>query len=107
MIDLSYISGRITHNDLKILNNHALSEQVENLKEDMLQAEYKSNLLLDVGWYPSFNINGHFQIKIIRNHEWDDPIFSTTAHTLENLNIELREAQKTMVQLENHTKDHH
>ena len=94
MINLNYISGKITHDDLTNLDDHPLSEQVENLKEDMLQAEYKNNLLLDVGWYPSFEANGHFQIKIIKDYEWDEPTFSTTADTLHKLDIELHKAQE-------------
>ena len=39
-----------------------------------MQIQIKENLLLDVGWYPSFNINGEFQIKLIKNNNWDIPI---------------------------------
>ncbi len=94
MIDLSYISGTITHDDLTNLDSRILSEQIEDLKEDMLQVEYTNNLILDVGWYPSFDASGHFQIKIIKSCQWDDPSFSSTAQTISDLNIELHKAQK-------------
>lgn len=37
-----------------------LYEYIEYLKEDMLQIEFQNNILLDVGWRPSFEIDGKF-----------------------------------------------
>lgn len=71
---LSKFNVILTYDDFIVDNKKSLIEQIDNLKEDLLQIQIKENLLLDVGWYPSFNINGEFQIKLIKNNNWDIPI---------------------------------
>nr|WP_157711664.1 hypothetical protein [Pseudomonas sp. PB120] len=91
---MTFISGNITHDDLSSLKGISPSDQIDFLKEDMLQVEYCARLLLDVGWYPSFNINGAFQIRVIKNHHWEEPIFYSKAKTIDSLIEEIVEAQK-------------
>jgi hypothetical protein len=96
VIDLTFITGKITHDDLSPLKNIDLSYQVESLKEDLLQVEYPASLLLDVGWYPSFNVTGCFQIRVIKAYDWDTPLFSSQANTIQSLIEEMKTAQKTI-----------
>lgn len=96
MIDLTFITGKITHDDLSALKNIDLSSQLELLKEDMLQAEYPASLLLDVGWYPSFNATGCFQIRAIKNYDWDTPLFFSKADTIQLLIKEMIVAQNVI-----------
>jgi hypothetical protein len=94
VIDLTFITGKITHDDLSPLNNIDPSYQIESLKEDLLQVEYPASMLLDVGWYPSFNITGCFQIRVIKEYDWDTPLFSSQANTVQSLIEEMIIAQK-------------
>ena len=55
----------------------ALTEQVDFLKEDILQICYESNYILDVGWYPEFNRNGSFKIVIIKDYNWENPVYES------------------------------
>lgn len=48
------------------------------------QAEYKDEIL-DIGWYPSFNKNGHFIISLIKNFDWEKPIFKKEVREFEEL----------------------
>lgn len=75
MIDLTLIKGKIVHDDLSPLKNIDPANQIDLLKEDMLQVEYTDAFLLDVGWYPSFDITGSFQIRAIKDFDWDTPVF--------------------------------
>eukprot|EP01133_Synstelium_polycarpum_P000138 gene138-163_t len=75
-----FIDGNVTHDDLSILQDGAMESQVHLLKEDMLQVEYAGGLILDVGWYPSFDTHGGFRINVIRNYDWDRPVIALTAH---------------------------
>jgi hypothetical protein len=82
VIDLTFITGKITYDELSALRNIDLSNQIDFLKEDMLQVEYHDTHLLDVGWYPSFDINGSFQIRVIKNYDWDIPLAFSKAGTI-------------------------
>lgn len=43
--------------------------------EDIVQiVDPTGMLVLDVGWYPSENPEGHFICQLIHNDEWDEPI---------------------------------
>lgn len=45
-----------------------------DLKEDLFQANYK-NYTIDIGWYPSFDLDGEFQVRIIKSGNWEEPIY--------------------------------
>lgn len=56
------------------------------LTEDLFQLDFENGRYgLDVGWY-SKNSGECFVIYIIKNHDWDNPVFSVDVfdkHTLE------------------------
>lgn len=58
---------------------------IEHLKEDLLQIEYHNNLILDLGWYPSFNKKGAFSISIIKDFDWENPIKIQKCNSFEDL----------------------
>lgn len=67
-------SGKVTYCDPNMDINIPLTHQISTLKEDMLQVEYGSDILLDIGWFPSFAPEGKFQIRIIREYDWGVPV---------------------------------
>ncbi|AUT27272.1 hypothetical protein C1192_09170 [Escherichia marmotae] len=69
-----------------------LNEQRDELKEDMLQVEYPGGYLLDVGWRPSFDINGKFYICLIKDFDWDIPIYNGSAKDIVSLLFEINQA---------------
>jgi hypothetical protein len=91
LIPLKFAGGTITHDDLSLLQEGAVSEQVDLLKEDMLQVEFAGGFLLDVGWYPEFDAAGGFRINVIRYYDWNRPVVALmayeTAELLEKLDI--------------------
>ncbi|KQV12822.1 hypothetical protein ASC74_06855 [Pseudomonas sp. Root329] len=93
MMDLTFITGKITYDELSALRNTDLSNQIDFLKEDMLQVEYHDTHLLDVGWYPSFDISGSFQIRVIKNYDWDTPLALSKAGSIRLLIEEIIAAQ--------------
>ncbi|MHA6575107.1 hypothetical protein [Pseudomonas yamanorum] len=93
MISLGFIDGNVTHDDLSILQDGAMESQAHLLKEDMLQVEYAGGLILDVGWYPSFDTHGGFRINVIRNYDWDRPVIALTAQATGDLVEQLVVAQ--------------
>lgn len=94
-IQLSQIDfgrGRIEFDDISALKDDSLVNQLEFLKEDLLQVIYPNDRLLDVGWYPSFDVTGSFQIRIIEHGNWDVPIYFAEEKCIEDLSRALTKA---------------
>ena len=87
-----FYPGTIEFFDCDIDPEISLDKQLDSLKEDMCQVRYDNNLILDFGWYPSFNINGCFQIRVISNYNWEEPILIQKAKNLSSLKMIISEA---------------
>lgn len=61
--------------DFEINEDVPLEEQTDLLKEDLLQVIYDNNYIIDIGWYPEFDENGSFRVSVIKEYQWDNPIF--------------------------------
>jgi len=90
--NIDFSPGKIIFDDLCIQENLAIKKQLSRLKEDLLQVEFSNNLILDLGWYPSFRSNGKFQIRVIDNFDWEQPKFYAEASSLDTLHTLLLEA---------------
>lgn len=77
--------GIMTFDEFTISAEQPLTLQLDNLKEDMLQVEFSDKYLLDVGWRPSFDVEGKFHVYLIHNHDWASPVYHGTARNLGNL----------------------
>ncbi|MDR0229958.1 MAG: hypothetical protein LBI72_12985 [Flavobacteriaceae bacterium] len=78
--------GTITFNSLTHLDfGLATVEVIDWLKEDLLQVEFDNNQLLDIGWYPEFNIDGHFTVQLIADYNWETPLFKENCCTFKSL----------------------
>ncbi len=68
--------GDIIFNDLKYISDIPFEEQEFNFKEDLLLIKYKE-YVLDIGWYPSFDINGNFVLNVVKEEgcqkDWTNP----------------------------------
>ncbi|HLP19017.1 MAG TPA: hypothetical protein VK174_01875 [Chitinophagales bacterium] len=58
-----------------------LENQTDLLYEDMCwvykQLSPEVNIAIDVGWYgESFSTNGLFKLYVIKNNDWDNPVFT-------------------------------
>jgi hypothetical protein len=89
---INFSQGKIEFNDLDLNVSEPLINQLDNLKEDLLQVSYANGLLLDVGWYPSFDENGEFQIRVIENNNWDEPVYSSETNSIDGLISAIRNA---------------
>jgi hypothetical protein len=69
---------KVLYNELYSLEEEiGLEDQSDLLKEDLLQVgSLDETYILDVGWYPEFDIKGHFEIKIIKKYDWENPVFT-------------------------------
>ena len=81
-IDFSKNSGVITFNDFSVSDDIPLENQLNELKEDMLQVEFPDGYLLDIGWRPSFEIDGQFKLFLFNDYDWEQPVYSDSASNL-------------------------
>lgn len=46
------------------------------LCEDLLQLSFNEevNIIIDLGWYPSGDINGNYILQFIKDYNWDFPL---------------------------------
>lgn len=87
--DFSHKNGVVTFDNLFLDENKPLIDQLDDLKEDMLQVEFPNAYLLDVGWTPSFNINGKFKIVLIKDYDWQKPVYTGVATNVKDLEREM------------------
>jgi len=88
--DFDWLSGEVVYWDMGGLDaTLPLTEQGDDLKEDLAQVEYPRGIVLDVGWYGPHN---GFIILIVRDGDWHAPLVRHRAATLTNLAHELRAA---------------
>jgi len=67
--------GQIVYNDLNYIDfSKNVKNQIDELKEDLLQVQFPNDIILDIGWYPSFDQNGSFRICLIKELDWSNPI---------------------------------
>ena len=91
-IDFSIKGGAVTFDDFFIKEGVPLDCQLDDLKEDMLQVKFHGGYIFDVGWRPSFEVDGKFYVVLIENYNWDNPIYSGTAKSLCELKDKITEA---------------
>lgn len=67
--------GVVTFWDLDELDvSKPIRDQIEILKEDLIQVRFRENIVLDVGWYPSFSRRGRFVVEVVKDCDWESPV---------------------------------
>lgn len=91
--ELDWKSGRLVFWDLDLLDTKkSLADQLDELKEDLVQVDYPGGLLLDAGWYPEFCESGLFVVKVVRDFNWENLLFEVNANTIDGFVRSLNEA---------------
>ncbi|GLH18730.1 hypothetical protein N7632_17315 [Pseudomonas atacamensis] len=79
------LDGKITFDELTSLDGSKIALPTDKLREDLLQASFPHEQIIDIGWYPEFSEHGAFRISLIANQNWNSPIYTETAKTLDDL----------------------
>ncbi|CDG22859.1 conserved protein of unknown function [Xenorhabdus poinarii G6] len=95
-IDFLEKSGVIIFNDFSISDDIPLKNQLDELKEDMLQVEFPNGYLLDIGWKPSFEIDGKFKLVLIKEFNWENPVYLDSASNLFELEEKIQLAMQKL-----------
>ena len=90
--DIDYSPGKLVHFDLALDPNLPLAQQLDSAQEDLLQAEFPLDIVLDVGWHLCASEQKCFQIRVVENDNWEKPLFYTEASDVSGLVAKTREA---------------
>lgn len=50
-----------------------VSKEISRLDEDLLQLTFSDGVIIDIGWYPSFDEKGEFILQVIHDNDWEKP----------------------------------
>jgi hypothetical protein len=90
-LNINLRNGIIAYDEFNIDPNLSLQDQIIELQEDLLQIQYDNNIVVDVGWYPELDPSGKFIIYIIKDSDWDSPLYKKVVK-LKNIATELQKA---------------
>lgn len=71
--------AQVLFDDFHIVQDFSLKAQEDNLKEDLLQIAFSEALIIDLGWRPELDCTGQFYVSIIKNNDWNSPLFIKSA----------------------------
>lgn len=96
-IDLK--GGSLSYYDFNIDSNVPLQNQIYEIKEDLIQILYGDHYLIDVGWYPEFDVEGSFVVRIIKDFDWQSPIYENETKNLWELKSYIQDCIDEVVKL--------
>ena len=82
---INFRNGQITFDNLLWLTEQDFKEQKNFFGQDLLQVLYFEKYILDVGWYNISNTKGIFIVQVIKDMNWDKPLFIKRVSTLKEL----------------------
>ncbi|ANY70795.1 hypothetical protein BBD42_17320 [Paenibacillus sp. BIHB 4019] len=90
---MDFKSGDVILNDFDFNEGVALDQQIWSFKEDILQVRYDNKFVLDLGWYPEFNLDdGSFKLIIVEIDDWLNPLFIKRTKSLNEIYEYIKEA---------------
>ncbi|AWH86093.1 hypothetical protein HYN59_13665 [Flavobacterium album] len=86
----------IFSNNCPLFSDVPLIYHKDDLREDINQITFKhiENLCIDIGWYGGDfeSGTGFFSIMIVRDADWDNPLYKKDCKTVKKLQVLLHEA---------------
>ena len=93
---IDFKDGIITYDNLFWLFNDTdgLINKLE-FEEDLLQVQFfNEKYILDVGWYPHIGRNGKFKVYVVKNCDWQNPLFIKSDNTIKDLITTIKQGIK-------------
>jgi len=101
--EINWKSGEVVFWDIDDLDiNRSIDSQLDiienDLKEDLVYVRFGDAIILDLGWYPEFSIQGKFVLMVVKDEDWENPIlklgFRNTGEFMRNLSQAIAVADK-------------
>ncbi len=74
-------------------------EHIDDLKQDLVQTELSEKLLIDIGWYSFVDGTEASRVCLIKDCEWQRPVYSVLSRTWAGLAQATRLALKVHAEL--------
>ncbi len=84
--NLNFSPGSVEYNNSDLDFSIPIKDQLDNLQEDLFQAVFYDQYVIDVGWYPSEKINGSFKLVVIKEYDWENPLVEKKCKSFDKLN---------------------
>ena len=91
--------GDIVCNTFEFNPTLPLDEQTSSLQEDLIQIQLPHNYILDIGWYPSENPHGAFHLYLVKEQNWEVPIYFKKEKSVTHLNTIILDALESYKEL--------
>ena len=95
---VDFSPGQVVYEEFPLNEKAEWIDDIDNLNEDLLQVTFPGDILLDIGWYPAQTLRGQFQVRVIHDADWDNPIFYAEVASLAVLRSVLEAARRTAVE---------
>lgn len=56
----------------------------------------KANLIIDLGWYPSYDISGNYVLMLVKDFKWDYPLEQISSKSKKKLLLTLKNGCATI-----------
>jgi hypothetical protein len=96
-IDLQ--DGKILYNNFFIDPTLSYEDQPESYRGDLVQIDFGSTYYAHLGWTPEYNPSGYFEIHVIKNNNWDKPVWLKKTKIFNDMIIYFNEAMQLGSQL--------
>lgn len=85
----NFSQGEIIYNNFNIDFDVPFEQQKDELLEDLLQIKFENDYLIDLGWYPECDITGKFILYLIKNENWQNPVYKHSCNKKDELIMSL------------------
>ncbi|WP_144929806.1 MULTISPECIES: hypothetical protein [unclassified Pseudomonas] len=93
--EIKALGGVIAFDDISHLDQSVgVAEIIDDLKEDLFQASFPFEQIIDIGWYPEFCESGFFRVSLIAECNWEVPVYSEIAKDWDELAAALKNTLK-------------
>ncbi len=96
---IDFSPGKITYDSFDIDPNVSFEQQIGSLREDLFQVSYDEKYIVDIGWFSDFDPQGNFIVQIIKNYDWEKPVYLKKTSDIEQLNEFVKECAKIVREL--------
>jgi hypothetical protein len=90
--NIDFKTGIVTYDGFEVNPLIPYEQQTTNLEQDLLQVSYlEDKYIIDIGWGPDYDPEGSFVIRIIKDCDWDKPLYEKETRSFPELENYLQE----------------
>ena len=96
---LDFKPGKVTYDGFDVNPSMPFEKQLDSLREDLFQVSYNGKYTIDIGWLSDGDPKGNFIVCIIKDYDWEAPIYRKQTNNLKQLDQFVEECAKMVKDL--------